>query len=327
MSACLPAKSRKMGAERIGPLELDVVSALTALADAGRLSFEQMTVAEARAAYRAGCDTVQWKPVAVAEVIDLDLGLDRPLPGRLYRPDPSNAAAPAILFFHGGGWVIGDLDTHDSICRKIAVETNRTVLAVDYRLGPEHRFSAASDDALTAHATMIELAASLRIDPADIVVCGDSAGGTLAVLAARAALVRSLPVPSAALLFYPVADLRGLTASYRSVTGVPLTAATMAWFRVNYLNDPAEASDWRGSPLLAPSFEGFPPTFLTSAGHDPLCDEAFLFADRLRTAGTSVEHRHLPGQIHGYLTLARIISEAERSLAAATQFLTSKRVA
>lgn len=313
-----------MDTARLGPFDADIEALLPLLAPRGRAPVEQLTLEEARTTFRAAREAVQWKPVAVAEVLDLDLGQGQQLPARLYRPNPDQKAAPAILFFHGGGWVIGDLDTYDSLCRKLAVASNRTVLSVDYRLAPEHRFPAAVDDALTAYKSTISQAASLRIDAADIVVCGDSAGGTLASVVALAAPAEGLPTPAAAVLFYPVTDLQGQTGSYQTVANVPLTAATMIWFRDRYLNDLSEAQDWRASPLLASSLAGFPPTFLTSAGHDPLCDEAFLFVDRLRAAGTRVEHRHLPGQIHGYMGLSGVTAEAGLSITAAVAFLATQ---
>lgn len=313
-----------MDNERISPFEPDVAALLPLLAPLGRPPVEQMSVADARTAYRAARESVQWQPVAVAEVADHAPGQDQLPAMRIYRPDPTRDSAPAILFFHGGGWVIGDLDTYDSLCRKLAVESNRIVLSVDYRLAPEHRFPAAVDDALAIYAAVMAQAASLRIDASDIAVCGDSAGGTLAAVVALASSARNLPAPSAVVLFYPVTDLRCLTPSYQSISGVPLTAATMFWFRDHYLNDLSEAEDWRASPLLAAVPAGFPPTFLTSAGHDPLCDEAFLFADHLRAAGVLVEHRHILGQIHGYMGLSGMVAEAGLSLAAAVEFLKAR---
>ena len=312
-----------MPADRRGPFEPEVAAVLASFERSGRLPYEQLTVEEARATYRAGRDTVQFAKVEVAEVRDIELRALSPLAARLYRPVTMmpTGAAPAILFFHGGGGVIGDLGTHDSICRRLANVTVRTVIAIDYRLAPEHRFPAAVDDAAAAFMASVAGAGELRIDPANIAVAGDSAGGSLAAVAAICAAKCGLPRPAAALLFYPVTDLRGGTWSNAELSGVPLTGCTMEWFRSLYLGEPADATDWRASPLIAASLAGFPPTFLTSAGHDPLCDEAFGFAERLRDAGVRVVHRHLPGQIHGYLTLGRMIGEATRSIDAAARFL------
>jgi acetyl esterase len=143
-------------------------------------------------------------------------------------------------------------------------------------------------------------------------------------VAAIAAAKCGLPQPAAALLFYPVIDLRGTTWSSGETSGAALTGRTMEWFRTVYLGGSGDVTDWRASPLIAASLAEFPATFMTSAGHDPLCDEAFCFAGRLRAAGIRVVHRHLPGQIHGYLTLGRIIGEAARSIEAAAQFLTDE---
>lgn len=308
---------------RRGPLEPEVAAVLARLERSGRLPYERMTVDEARAAYRATRDTVQFATVEVGGVRDIRLGPGHALPARLYRPitPMPTCAAPTILFFHGGGWVMGDLDTHDAICRRLTNATSRTVIAVDYRLAPEHRFPAAAHDAADAYQELVVGARALDIDPADIVVAGDSAGGALAAVSALGAVTYGLPRPSAALLFYPVADLRGGTWSHAEGSGTALTGRTMEWFRSLYLCRPEDAMDWRASPLTARSLAGFPPAFLTSAGHDPLCDEAFHFAERLRGAKIRVDHRHLPGQIHGYLTLGRLVGEATRSIQAAAEFL------
>lgn len=308
-----------METPRQGPFEADVATLLEIVAASGRPPFEALGVEGARAAYRNGRDTVQLEPVALSEV--RDLRLTQTLRARMYRPVVADTAAPGLLYFHGGGWVIGDLDTHDAICRRLALASGRVVVAVEYRLAPEHRFPAAFEDALAAHDAMVAQATAFDIDPADLAVAGDSAGAALAAAVALTASERGTPTPVAAILFYPVTDLRGLTQSYRSVRDVPITGATLHWFRDQYLAEPDEAADWRTSPLLAPSLDDLPPTFVTSAGHDPLCDEAFLFAARLRDSGVSVVHRHLPGQIHGYLTLGRLLGEAERSIAAAGIFL------
>ena len=312
--------------DRRGSLEPEVVALLKRLEQSGRLPYERTTVADARAAYRATRDTVQFVSVGVGGVHDTSLRTERPLTARVYRPISwvPDGLAPSILFFHGGGWVMGDLDTHDTVCRRLANATARTVIAIDYRLAPEHRFPAAAQDAADAYRDLVVGAPDLRLDPADIAVAGDSAGGTLAAVTALGAVQSEFPRPSAALLFYPVTDLRGGSWSYPEASGAALTGRTMEWFRSLYLSRPDDATDWRASPIAAASLIGFPPTFLTSAGHDPLCDEAFQFAERLRDAGVRVVHRHLPGQIHGYLTLGRVIAEAARTIDAAAAFLAGR---
>lgn len=288
--------------------EPDVAAALAAMRAANRPSFETLSVAEARAMYRAGRDTVQLPTVALASVEDRMLG---GVPARAYRP--GDAPSPGvILFIHGGGYVIGDLDTHDSICRHLALAADSDVVAIDYRLAPEHMFPAAFDDALAAYR-------ALAAEGRRVALAGDSAGGALCLAVSIAARDEGLPMPVAQALFYPVTDIAAESASYASVTGVPIAAATMRWFWGHYLGD-AEA-DWRASPLRAPSLADLPQSFVTIAGHDPLRDEGHALVDRLRDAGVDVVLRDLPGQVHGYLTLGRLIGEAIRSIAAAAVFI------
>jgi acetyl esterase len=308
-----------------GPFDAEVATLLETFAATARAPFEALSVDEARQRYRDGRDTVMLPKTEIAHVRDIRLRCQGGLNARLYRDTPANdAPQPALLFFHGGGWVIGDLDTHDAICRRLASASGRMVIAVDYRLAPEHLFPTAVDDAIAAYREVRERATELAIDLADLAVGGDSAGGALAAVLSIDAAAKGVPTPSAVVLFYPVTDLRGQTPSYARVGGVPITRATMAWFRAHYLARAEDASDWRTSPYLAPSLAGFPPTFITTAGHDPLCDEGVAFAGRLRDAGVEVEHRHLPGQLHGYLTLGRFLSEADRSITAAGTFLRTR---
>lgn len=297
----------------------DVETYLALVRKAGRPPFETLAVEEARAFYRSGRDTVNLPPVAVGPVTDFTIeGRGGAIGLRHYEPSIASAEArAAILFFHGGGWVIGDLETHDSICRHLVALTGLPLIAVDYRRAPEHVFPAAVDDALDAHGWLVAHADRLNIAADQLILAGDSAGGCLALVAALSASVR----PTGLLLFYPVTDLRGDTASYREVTDVPITAATMAWFAGHYLADPADAADWRASPLLAGGLGGLPPVFLTVAGHDPLRDEGVALAECIRAAGGRVSLRLLEGQVHGYLTIGRIVAEARRSLSAAADFV------
>ena len=186
--------------QTFGILEPDVESTLAALRTAGRRPFEQLGVEGARDAYRAGRNTTQLLPLPMASVLDIDIGSKASLPARVYRPDVTagQTQAPAILFFHGGGWVIGDLDTHDSICRALSAGAGRTVIAVHYRRAPEHRFPAALDDALEAFAQVMALAGHLCIDPYNIALAGDSAGGTLATVVAYHAMQGGRESPSCA---------------------------------------------------------------------------------------------------------------------------------
>jgi len=306
--------------------EPDVAAFVRAAQDSGRPGFEDMTVAQARAAYLAGRTTTQLPPVAIGAVSDDSFaGRTGQIPVRRYRPAiVTPGLQPAILFFHGGGWVIGDLDTHDSLCRQIVHATGLQLIAIDYRLAPEHVFPAAVEDACDAHTMLLDRATSWQIDPQRIAIMGDSAGGTLATVVSLHARDRCHPMPFAQVLFYPVADMANESASFAHVTGVPLTGKTLRWFRRRYVPHGQPRDDWRLSPLLADSLAGLPPTFLTIAGHDPLHDEQIAFAGRLRGDGVVVAQRHLPGQIHGYLTLGRLLSEAHRSIDAAAVFLAAQ---
>lgn len=272
--------------------------------DAGRPPFEALTVAQARAVYRSGRDTVQLPPVFVDEVCDVILA---GRPARRYRP--ANAGPGVVLFLHGGGYVIGDLDTHDGICRRLALASGAEVVALDYRLAPEHRFPAAFEDCAAAFAA---LAAGRPT-----AIAGDSAGGGLALAVALAAQ----RCPRALAMFYPAVDVFAESPSYAATGDVPITAATMHWFWQNTFATADDTADRRASPLRAQRLADCPPTFLTTAGHDPLRDEGLALAGRLANEGVRLDHRHLPGQVHGYLTLGRLIGEAERSIAAAGAFL------
>lgn len=282
--------------------EPDVAAALALLERARRPRIETLSVEQARALYRAGRDTVQLPPIPIAIVADFVLA---GRPARRYRP--AGAVAGTVLFFHGGGYVIGDLDTHDGICRHLA-DCGLEVVALDYRLAPEHRFPAAFEDCLAAYQAL----------PGPVAIAGDSAGGALAL---AVALASAHARPRALALFYPVADVAAEAPSYARVCDVPSSAETMQWFWGHAFATEEDRLDLRASPLRSAHLAQVPPTFMTTAGHDPLCDEGLALADILRCAGVRVEHRHLPGQIHGYLTLGRLIGEAERSIVAAGRFL------
>lgn len=311
------------------PLDPEVAAILDILRKVGRPPYQTMAVAQAREVYAASASAVGFEAVAMAAVRDMAIPAGQgAAPGatmaiRHYRPVVAEGAAlrPAILFFHGGGWVIGNLDTHDTLCRRLAAETGWDVLALDYRLAPEHPFPAAVNDALAAYAWLGRTAADLGIDTRRLALAGDSAGGGLALVVSLSASAGQGPRPCAQLLFYPVCDLRGETPSYASVTGVPMTGETMAWFRQHYLQGRADPADWRCSPLLAGNLERSPPTFLAVAGHDPLRDEDLALGQALSACAVPVVLRHATGQIHAYLTLGRHLSEAAATLEAAALFL------
>jgi acetyl esterase len=251
---------------------------------------------------------------AVAEVRALSTAAGLPL--RLYRPAAAGGPVPVLVYFHGGGWTIGDLDTHDVLCRQLCAGAGIAVLAVDYRLAPEHRFPAAAEDALAATRWVRQQAGALGLDPARVAVGGDSAGGNLA--AAVALQMRDAGDPALAfqLLIYPATDQRALAASHAAnAQGYLLTADSIAYYRGHYLPDPAQWTDPRASPLLAADHGRLPPALVLTAGFDPLRDEGRQYADALSAAGSRAQYVCFERQIHGFITMSRVIDEARSAVA------------
>ena len=219
-------------------------------------------------------------------------------------------ALPALVYLHGGGWVSGDLDTHDGLCRLLCAKVQMAVLAVDYRRAPEHPFPAAFDDALAAFRYVATHADELGIDPARIAIGGDSSGGNLAAAAAQALRHQAIR-PAFQLLVYPATTMHTTSASYESLaTGYGLTRDAMRWYIEQYLGgNPGLRDDHRASPLLAPSLEGCPPALVLTASHDPLRDEGEAYAAALARDGVEVRHICFPGQIHGFVQMGGWIDD------------------
>jgi acetyl esterase len=296
-------------------LDPDCRTLLDMARQAGRPAFETVGHLEARSLFKAGFRVLAPDPMPVAEMRDLSLpGPGGAIAARLYRGSAA-AILPCVVYFHGGGWVIGDIDTHDPVCRHLAHAAECAVISVDYRLAPEHKFPAAAEDCIAATAWIAEHAAVLGIDPARLAVAGDSAGGNLAAVVALAARDRGAPRLSLQMLIYPATDFGGDFASYRRhAEGYLLTAATMRWFVAQYLRDPGDAADWRASPLRAPDLSGVAPAYVLTAGYDPLCDEGDAYARRLQEHGVGVQHRRYPDQLHGFVSSGRIIRAAHAAL-------------
>ncbi|HET6828837.1 MAG TPA: alpha/beta hydrolase, partial [Ramlibacter sp.] len=256
----------------------------------------------------------QPQPPEVQSVQDLVAqGPAGPIPLRIYRPLGSIPAdpLPVLVYYHGGGWVIGDLDTHDTLCRELANGAGCAVVAVDYRMGPEHRFPAAVDDANAALRWVSHNARDLSVDASRIAVGGDSAGGNLAAVAAIAAREAGGPALRFQLLVYPATDMRRTAASHTTNgQGYLLTSDTMRYFHDHYIADPAHDLDWRASPLLHPELSGLPPAFVLTAGYDPLRDEGLQYAQRLTQAGVSTTLVCFERQIHGFLPMGKVLDEA-----------------
>jgi acetyl esterase/lipase len=285
----------------------------------GRPPIETLTPPEARAVYLASRRLLQPDPPPVAEVLELAAeGRAGPIPLRLYRGHGAqkDRPQPALVYFHGGGWVIGDLESHDQLCRALANATPSIVVAVDYRLAPEHKFPAAVEDAITATQWVAEHAANLGIDAGRLAVGGDSAGGNLAAVVCLDARDRRGPPLVAQILIYPGTDMSMDYPSHRRhAAQLPLTRAAMHWFTAHYLRNPSDESDWRASPLRAANFMGLPPALVVTAGFDPLCDEGEAYAATLRQAGVPVELERFEGQIHGFATMGRMVADADRAVA------------
>lgn len=230
---------------------------------------------------------------------------------RVYHPLAQKTEG-AVVYFHGGGHVLGDLETHDALVRALCAKSGTVFASVDYRLGPEHRFPAAVDDAAAAVDWLAGHARDLGVRADRLAVGGDSAGANLATVAAIIARDKGSPPIAFQVLIYPIADYRMIDDSYRryaSGYGV-LGASTMSWFRSHYLRSPDDAGDWRASPILAPSLAGLPPAIVVTAGCDVLHDEGERYAAALSGAGVRVEHRDYAGMIHGFLPLAPAVDVA-----------------
>jgi len=273
---------------------------------------------EARAFYRDRRAVTQPAPSTVAEVRELSApGPAGAIPLRLYRPFGSQPGdvLPVLVYYHGGGWVIGDLDTHDVLCRELCNGAGCAVVAVDYRLAPEHRFPAAVDDSLAATRWVRQEAASLGVDPARLAVGGDSAGGNLAaVMSIMARDAGDLPIVFQ-LLIYPGTDMRRGHASHTTNgKGYMLEAETITYFHDHYIADAAQDLDWRASPLLHKDLSRLPPALVITAGFDPLRDEGLDYADALVAAGNRATYVCFERQIHGFITMGKVLDEANAAV-------------
>jgi acetyl esterase len=276
---------------------------LEALADLQ--GYEALSPVEARLQTAKQAALLTGSKLPLAHVEDLTIpGPAGDVPARLYAPAPRPGAAVGglLVYYHGGGHVIGSLETHDSACRFLALHADVGVLAVDYRLAPEHPYPAAVDDSVAALAWAAENAARLGFDPARIAVGGDSAGGNLAAAVAIAAKLGDAPPPAFQLLIYPVCDYVEKRRSYETFAdGFLLTAAEMDWFRNHYLPDRDAAHEWRASPLRAPDLSGVAPAYVLTAGFDPLRDEGEEYAALLLAAGVPTALRRHEGLLHSFV--------------------------
>ncbi len=294
------------------------------IAQRGLPPMQSLTPVDARIFYRERRALTQPEAPPVGEVRELVAeGPHGPIPMRLYRPlqgegasSGNDAALPVLVYFHGGGWTIGDLDTHDVLCRQLANASQCAVVSVDYRMGPEHRFPAGSDDCLAATYSVRAHAAALGLDASRLAVGGDSAGGNLAAVVAIAARdAGDLPI-AYQLLIYPATDQRWGHASHTANgKGYLLERETMQYYHDNYFGDTSNDLDWRASPLLRTDLVKLPPALVLTAGFDPLRDEGLDYADALVAAGNRATYVCFERQIHGFITMGKVIDEANTAVA------------
>jgi acetyl esterase len=279
------------------------------------------TLAEARAADLAGILAGGGDPEPVAEVLDREFpGPDGPLPIRVYRPAGAGVR-PALVYFFGGGWTLGQIDTCDGICRRLANLVGCVVIAAGYRLAPEHKFPAAVRDCLAATHWVSEHAAELAVDPDRIAVGGDSAGGNLAAVVA----LQAGSLLCAQLLVYPNTLYGSDTPSMRDNDDpVLFNRRSVQWYWQHYLTSPEDGRDPLASPLLAADHSGLPPALVITAEYDPLRDEGELYAEQLRAAGVPVELTRYDGMMHGFFTMSGVLDGGRQAVGQAAEFLRAR---
>ncbi len=287
---------------------------LDQMAQAGDKSIHELSVKEARQT-AAAMASMQGPSEPVAGVEDRTLAAPGgDIPVRIYKPFGAEPL-PVLMYFHGGGWVIGDIESSDGLCRTLANAAGCIVVSVDYRLAPEHPFPAAAEDAYHATLWIAANASDFGGDPLRIAVCGDSAGGNLATVVAQIARDRGTPAIKFQLLIYPVTDAACDTPSYvENAEGYFLTKDAMQWFWNHYIQNDADRMHPYASPLRASSFAGLPAALVITAEYDPLRDEGERYAERMRAAGTPVELTRYDGMIHGFFTMSALIDQGKEAI-------------
>jgi acetyl esterase len=302
------------------------VRALLEIMDAqGAPPLETLDPVEARSSRLEPMKALGGEPDALARVEDLYIpGPGGDVPVRVYSSE-RGGLRPALVYFHGGGFVFGNLDTHDAVCRAIAKESGAVVISVDYRLAPEHKFPAAVDDCYAATVWVAANAERLGIDPSHIVVGGDSAGGNLATVVAMRCRDAGGPTLALQLLLYPVTDMSSLeTVSHRECgEGYFLTRAAMDWFTGHYVGSAELARHPEVSPLLVTDLSGLPPALVITAEFDPLRDEGEAYGQRLQQAGVPVTISRYDGMIHGFISMRGMLSVGRQAIQEAAEFTRS----
>ncbi|MDF2367432.1 alpha/beta hydrolase [Sneathiella sp.] len=273
---------------------------------------DELTPDEAKAAYEERALTLTFKDVDIGKTMDVDIpGPNGNVPIRIYHPVGMTTPLPVLVYYHGGGWVIGSRDTHDSLCRLIANSGPFVVVSVDYRMGPEAPFPAAVQDSVAALNWTASNIADYNGDPDRIAVGGDSAGGNLSAVVCLVAREENTYMPTFQWLIYPATSMDMTTPSHEKFAeGYFLTRSMMEYFQGHYLKNEADKKDWRASPLLAESLAGLPPALIQTAGFDPLQDEAIAYAERMSKEGSEAKHTHYEGMVHGFINLGSVIDKS-----------------
>jgi acetyl esterase len=310
-----PAGKKRDRRKSIVPLDPQADAMLKQMEADGVPDISEMSVPQARMFLEQAFANMVPNPEPMAEVRDFTVpGPAGRLPVRLYKPEDS-ATPPLVVFFHGGGWVIGSVESHDATCRALASASGCAVASVEYRLAPESSFPAAPEDCYAATKWLVENASSLGVDGDRVAVAGDSAGGNLAAVVALMARDRGGPKISYQVLIYPAVDVEG---DYRSreenAEGYFLTVRAMRWFYGHYIQDESDAKNWLASPLLADDHSGLPPAIIITAGYDPLRDEGEAYAQELREAGVEVKLSRYDSTIHGFASMIGALDDARKSI-------------
>ena len=288
---------------------------------AGHPPLDQLTPAQAKAAYEKGAGVLEVPKPALVRVEDFTIPArdGAALAARLYAP--SHAPLPTLLYFHGGGFTVGSIATHDTLCRVLSQRAGCAVVSLDYRLAPRYKFPTAHDDAWDALAFLARQGAELGLDTARLAVGGDSAGGTLAAVCAILARDAGLPL-ALQLLIYPGTTAQQDTASHRTLADAPLLSqALISWFFAQYVHSRSERDDWRFAPLNADDVDGVAPAWIALAEVDPLIDEGIAYADKLRAAGVPVDLEIYRGVMHEFIKMGRAVPEALQAQADAARAL------
>ncbi len=307
----------------LNPEVQNIIDAMAKAEAEGQPQAHQMSPKEARQFYLDTRGAVTPEPPQVDLVADIYI--DGPVglvPVRYYRPFGSSESEflPVMIYIHGGGWVVGDRDTHDVVCRQFSNNGDFAIFSVDYRLAPEAKFPAAIDDCFAVLNWVLKGAGGLKINPKKIGVSGDSAGGTISTVCAKLALDQNTPIVFQALI-YPATDMHIKTESQKNFgEGYLLTTEAQNWYHAQYLSSELEKDDWRASPILIDDLSGMPPAYVATAGYDPLVDEGKAYAERLVEAGVPVTYKCYKGMIHGFITMGKVINEANFAIAEIAEY-------